>query len=117
MDVLYFNGIPFLHMMDKKLKWSEVGILKDRTMNSQLSVLKDRWLYRYETPSIAQVDPEFDTAAMKECCMQNGIDLVVTAVKDHGQQGTIEVGNKIIKNLFSRIISGHHDLDIADAVS
>ena len=49
--------------------------------------------------------------------MQNGIDLVVTAVKDHGQQGTIEVGNKIIKNLFSRIISGHHDLDIADAVS
>ena len=52
MDFVYFNGIPFLHVMDKKLKWSEIGMLRDRPMKSMLSILKERLLYRYGTPAV-----------------------------------------------------------------
>ena len=119
-DVTYFYGVPFFHVMDKKLKWSELKILTNRSMETQISALKHIWLYRYGVPKVIQADPEYDNETIKSFCKENGIHLIITAAEDHGQQGAIEVANKILKSFFKRIqssLTNPSKFDLADAVA
>ena len=104
-DHIYLEGAPFLHVMDKKIKYSAIGFVQNRSMSEQISVFKRIWVYHNSLPKRIYADAEFDAVEFRNYCTGEKIELCIIATEAHGQQGAIENGNKIIRTLFNKIRS------------
>ena len=116
-DVVYFDGRPFLHAECKKTKLSAISQLHSRQSSDLWNAFLTTWLFVYGPPSKLQADPEFDISMIRQKTKDWGIALEIVAAKAHWQQGIVERGNGVVKAIFERVSKGHENVPLSMRVS
>jgi hypothetical protein len=102
-DILYFEGIPHLHVEDKYTTFSAYSSLNDRSMFEQIRALSAKCMEPYANPKRIIADEEYDKKEFRAFCEKIGCKLVIITTEAHHQNGTIEAGNRIFRMFFRRI--------------
>jgi hypothetical protein len=116
LDIVYFEGIPHLHLTDKFSKFSACQLLKNRSMESQVALLQELWLNRYAKPMRITADAEYDKQLFREFCARLEIKLVIIATEAHHQNGTIESGNRVLRMFVRKIKASSPHLSLEQVV-
>lgn len=104
-DVVFIEGVPIMHVVDKCIGYSETGILRRRALDAQLATFLDIWIYRHGIPLTIHADREYFKGVFYSFCSENGITLAEHAANDHEANGTVERANRTLKSFFRRIRS------------
>ena len=58
LDILFVEGVPIMHALDKCIGWSEISMLRSRNHQEQVSTFARIWLYRHGIPKKIHADTE-----------------------------------------------------------
>lgn len=59
-DVVLFNRQPFLHIIDDRTKWPEVGLLRTRSIYDQIDIMRCIQFHRHGIISVVRGDQEYN---------------------------------------------------------
>lgn len=81
-DLIFLEGVPCPHVIDKCTGWSETTTLRRRVMDG---------------------DREYRAAKFAAMCEEISANLILLAANDHEANGAVEGGNRTLRNFFSRL--------------
>jgi len=105
LDIIFLDGVPVMHAVDKCIGWSETSVLRNRSLDEQVATFCKIWTYRHGIPKKIHADREYFKGDFQKFCKENGIDLVELAANDHEANGMVERANRTLRSFFRRIQS------------
>lgn len=102
-DVIHLEGKNYIHSIDECTTWSEAGCIPNKSMESQIRVLKRMQHLRHGAPRTIRCDNEYNNTEFKEFCKQYGTELIPTAANDHEANGLIENANRTLRSFYDRL--------------
>lgn len=102
-DILFFNRKPFLHVIDDRTKWSEVGALRTRRLCDQIDVLKRIQFYRHGIPEVIRGDQEYNKDEFLKFCRSFDIKFNSVAANHHEGNAIVERANRSIRDHVNRM--------------
>lgn len=102
-DVVFFNKKPFLHIIDDRTKWSEVGLLRTRRLSDQIDLLKRIQFHRHGLPNVIRGDQEYNKPQFLGFCMSLDIQFAPVAANHHEGNALVERANRSIREHVNRI--------------
>ena len=85
-DILYLDGVPCLHIMERATTFSVIAMPPLRHMNVQIRTFNAIWRAAFGTPVTTQADKEYDANEFIEFWDTFGIDLMIVQPKAHDTQ-------------------------------
>lgn len=116
-DIVYFNGKPFMHCIDNLTRWSETGVLRTRRLCDQINVIKRIQFYRHGLPDSIKADQEYNRHEFKEFCSLFDIKLITIAANYHEANSIVERANRTIRNHFNRLRYAEPRSSLVDLVA
>jgi len=103
LDIVFLEGIPVMHAVDKCTGYSETSVLRRRLHDVQVAAFAAIWIYRHGLPKKIHADREYFRGAFADFCKDNDINLVEIAAEDHQANGAVERGNRTLRSFFRRL--------------
>ena len=116
-DVIFFEGVPCLHVVCRCTGWSETTMLRNRQLSEQTAAFLRIQSYRHGTPKVLYSDGEYFKGAFKEMCDAHGIEMRPSAAEDHEVNGVIESANAALRIFFNRVRSGSKLMQLHDVLA
>ncbi len=116
-DVIFLEGVPCLHVVDKCTGWSETAVLRSRNMSQQVSEFMRIQPHRHGNPEVIYGDREYLNLDFKNMCNDISARFVPLAANDHEANGTVERANRTLRNFFRRIRAENQKSAVADILS
>ena len=117
LDVVFFEGIPVMHAVDKCIGWSETSVLRNRSHQEQVSTFSKIWIHRHGIPKKIHADREYFRGKFADFCSENGIELLELAANDHEANGIVERANRTLRSFFRRLRSEKQKLSVTCVLS
>lgn len=105
LDILFLEGTPVMHIIDKCTGWSETSALRRRLLEEQVETFVAIWIYRHGLPKKIHADREYFRGVFAAFARDNGIQHVELAANDHEANGAVERANRTLRNFFRRLRS------------
>jgi len=102
-DVVTFAGHLYLHVIDRSTRWSELGHLSSKRLDTQIAVFKSLYLYRHGPPLSIRGDEEYKKPDFLTFCHSINTEFVDIAANHHEGNGVIERANRTVRMYFDRI--------------
>jgi len=112
-DVVFLEGVPVIHVVDKCTTWSETAVLRRRSLLDQMNAFQRIQVLRHGPPTVIYGDREYNGEPFKGFCKQIGCKLTPIAANDHQANGAIEGANRILKAYFRRVRSADRKSSIS----
>ena len=112
MDVVYIEGTPCLHIIDRATTFSVVAALP----SMQIRTFDTRWRAVFGTPLTIQADQEYNNEDFFNFCQAIGTKLTIVPTEAHNTQGEVERANGILKAFFKRIRKDRPDLNLESSL-
>lgn len=93
-DIVFFESMPFIHVIDIAKSWSEVGRLRSWAMSDECNVFIRLWIYRHGPPKLLQADKEHGNIEFQKFCADWEIEVRIVAANHHKANGGIERDNR-----------------------
>eukprot|EP00171_Calliarthron_tuberculosum_P023073 IDg23073t1 len=117
LDIMYFEGVPCLHVVCKATTWSETCALPSRRLSDQISAFKRVWLYRHGPPETIQADNEYNKQTFLDLCKDIGARFIITATEDHQANGAVESANRTLRSYLRRLRATNHNYSITELLA
>ncbi len=117
LDVVFFEGVPCLHVVDKCTEWSEAAVLRSRAMSEQLAAFQRIQVLRHGNPQRIYGDREYLNRDFTSMCSGISAEFIPVAANDHEANGTIERANRTLRNFFMRTRAENQKSSIGDILA
>ena len=101
--VVYIEGTPCLHIIDRATTFTVVASLPSRAMSVQIQTFNLRWRAVLGTPLTVQADQEYNSEELFNLCQEMGTKLTIVPTEAHDTQGKLKRENGVMKAFFKRI--------------
>ena len=116
-DILFIEGVPILHTVDKCTGWSETAVWRRRELSEQSGKFKKMQIYRHGVPKAIHCDREYNKGDFAKMRTEFNIKMNPVAVHDHEANGAIENANKTLRSYFRRLQAIDQKFPIADILA
>ena len=86
-DIIFINGIPIVHMLDRCTRWHVATVVKDKTKETLINTIATKWVQLYGAPKELIMDGEVGVTSAEagEYFRTEGIQLHVRAKDTHAR--------------------------------
>lgn len=115
-NVVYFNRKPFLHVIDDRPRWSEIGLLRTRRLQDQIMFLKRIQFNRHGLLDVIHGDHAFINQPFCQFCQSMEIRFVAVAANHHQCKAIVERANRIIRENIACFFQVEQIISLVDLV-
>ena len=115
-DIISLGGHLYLHVIDRSTRWSELGHLPSKRLETQIRIFKSIYLYRHGPPSSIRGDEEYNKPEFLHFCESIETNFIAIAANHHEANGVIERANRTIRMYYDKLRLAHGKSSVHECV-
>lgn len=106
LDIKFYKSIPILHMIDVCTRFSISSVIKDKSANTIVEEIFQKWITIFGAPKKFQTDngAEFANETFRSMCESLGSKAITSAAEAPFSNGLVERYNYVISEMIDKII-------------
>ena len=102
-DIAYWKGKMFLHIVDYATSYSEAVPVQSRNMESLVLAFERTWIHRHGNCKEIYGDQEFESSFLLKWCKDRCVKFNPVPSRRHNKTGTVERKNRVIKDVLEKL--------------